>query len=183
MDGSSDTGTSSVTIDIHRYISYILYIKRIMQSTTRRKIFLARRKEVMSLRVMIINGTNGNMPENNTNAFLSAKAEELGISCEFFQGSSEGELVTLIQSAWDSADGVILNAGDYSHYSIAIRDAIASINKPVIELNLTNVYACEESRHTSMLSAVCKGVITGFGQDEYLLALHALAYEFTASKK
>lgn len=136
---------------------------------------------VLLMKIMIINGPDFNIldkpePPDVLNSRLERKAGDLGLSCEFFQSDSEGGLVTLIQNAWGSgADGVILNAGDYAHYSIAIRDAIASINKPVIEVHLTNIHSDEDFRHISMLSAVCKGIISGFGQDGYFLALYALA--------
>lgn len=133
------------------------------------------------MKIMVINASDFNVPDKtetreSLNSRLARRAEELGISCEFVNSDSEGGLVTLIQSAWgaDGADGVILNAGDYSYYSIAIRDAVASIDKPVVEVQLTNIHADEEDRRVSVLSAVCKGVIAGFGQDCYFLALHAL---------
>lgn len=133
------------------------------------------------MKIMVINASGLNMPDKpepheSLNSRLARRAEELGISCEFFNSDSEGGLVTFIQSAWgaNGADGVILNAGDYSYYSIAIRDAVASIDKPVVEVQLTNIHADEGDHRVSVLSAVCKGVIAGFGQDCYLLALHAL---------
>lgn len=139
------------------------------------------------MKIMVINGPGMNISGKSEtleslNSRLARQAEELGISCGFFQSNSEGELVTAIQNAI-SDDGVILNAGDYSHYSVAIRDAIASIKTPVIELHLTNVYASEEFRHSSMLSPVCKGIISGFGQEGYFLALSALHSEFGAKTR
>lgn len=144
------------------------------------------------MKIMVINGpemtmlgkSGDKMPGFETldsiNERLARLAGELGISCEFFTGNGEGELVTLIQSAWNAADGIILNAGNYAHYSIAIRDAIASVKKtPVIEVHLTNIFSEEEFRRYSMLSPVCKGVIAGFGADCYRLALYALASELS----
>jgi len=107
------------------------------------------------------------------NARLDKAAEQLNLQCDFFQSNSEGELVTAIQQA-DGTAGIILNAGAYSHYSIAIRDAIAAIKSPVVEVHLTNVYAREEFRHTSVIAPVCRGVVAGFGLQSYLLALLAL---------
>ncbi|MEM8863625.1 MAG: type II 3-dehydroquinate dehydratase, partial [Chloroflexota bacterium] len=83
-------------------------------------------------------------------------------------------LVTAIQEARNWADGILINPGAYTHYSIAIRDAISSIDLPVVELHISNVHAREEFRHKSVLSAVCLGVIAGFGRDSYFLAIEAL---------
>ena len=94
-----------------------------------------------------------------------------GDKCEFYQSNIEGEICTKIQSAQkDGFDGVILNAGAFTHYSYAIRDAIASITIPVVEVHMSNVHAREEFRHKSVLSEVCKGVICGFGKNSYILA-------------
>ena len=91
--------------------------------------------------------------------------------CEFFQSNIEGEICTKIQSAQtEGYDGVILNAGAFTHYSIAIRDAISSVTVPVIEVHISNVQAREEFRRTSGISPVCKGVICGFGKNSYILA-------------
>ena len=92
-------------------------------------------------------------------------------TCVFFQSNIEGELCTAIQNAQkDNVDGVILNAGAFTHYSYAIRDAIAAIKVPVIEVHMSNVHSREEFRRNSVLSPVCKGVICGFGKNSYILA-------------
>jgi len=91
-----------------------------------------------------------------------------GDDCEFFQSNIEGEICTAIQTA--QADGIILNAGAFTHYSYAIRDAIASVKIPVVEVHMSNVHAREEFRSKSVLSAVCKGVVLGFGKNSYILA-------------
>ncbi len=91
-----------------------------------------------------------------------------GDDCEFFQSNIEGEICTAIQTA--QADGIILNAGAFTHYSYAIRDAIASVKVPVVEVHMSNVHAREEFRSKSVLSAVCKGVVLGFGKNSYILA-------------
>lgn len=91
-----------------------------------------------------------------------------GDDCEFFQSNIEGEICTAIQTA--KADGIILNAGAFTHYSYAIRDAIASVKIPVVEVHMSNVHAREEFRSKSVLSAVCKGVVLGFGKNSYILA-------------
>ncbi len=89
--------------------------------------------------------------------------------CTFFQSNIEGEICSAIQRG-NGYDGVILNAGAFTHYSIAIRDAISSIDTPVIEVHMSNVHAREDFRHTSVLSAVCRGVVLGFGKNSYILA-------------
>ncbi|MDR1953884.1 MAG: type II 3-dehydroquinate dehydratase [Clostridiales Family XIII bacterium] len=134
--------------------------------------------------IVVINGPNLNMlgerePDKygsetlaEINAYLTVKAAELGLSLTFLQSNVEGELVTAIQDA-AGADGVILNAGAYTHYSIAIRDAIASITVPVVEVHLSNIYKREEFRHVSVIAPVCKGSVAGFGKDSYLLALYS----------
>jgi 3-dehydroquinate dehydratase-2 len=91
--------------------------------------------------------------------------------CQFYQSNIEGEICTKIQQAdAEGFDGVILNAGAFTHYSYAIRDAIASITTPVVEVHISNVHAREEFRHKSVLSEVCRGVIAGFGEASYILA-------------
>jgi 3-dehydroquinate dehydratase-2 len=140
-------------------------------------------------RIVVVNGPNLNLlgarePDKygretleTINERLARKASELGAACEFFQSNSEGELVSAIQRAAD-ADGIILNAGAYTHYSVAIRDAIAAIGAPVVEVHLSNVHAREEFRRVSMIAPVCRGVIAGFGAKSYVLALYALARDF-----
>ncbi|MDR1797771.1 MAG: type II 3-dehydroquinate dehydratase [Clostridiales Family XIII bacterium] len=135
--------------------------------------------------IAVINGPNLNMlgmrePDKYGTETLEiikerilAAAEGLDIAIAFFQSNIEGELVTAIQQA-GALDGIILNAGAYTHTSVALRDAISAVAAPVVEVHLTNVMAREEFRHISMLSAVCKGVISGFGADSYVLALRAL---------
>ncbi|MDR0851430.1 MAG: type II 3-dehydroquinate dehydratase [Clostridiales Family XIII bacterium] len=137
-------------------------------------------------KIVIINGPNLNMlgvrePEQygtltleNINAMLTARAHALDMQLEFFQSNIEGELVTAIQSAAD-ADGVILNAGAYTHYSIAIRDAISSVKTPVVEVHLSNIHAREDFRHVSVISPVCKGSVAGFGEMSYVLALYSFS--------
>jgi 3-dehydroquinate dehydratase-2 len=118
-------------------------------------------------------GTYGNETLEDINRRIARKAAEIGAECEFFQSNSEGELVTAIQRAKHSS-GVILNAGAYTHYSIAIRDAVAAIETPVVEVHLSNVHARENFRRLSVIAPVCRGVIAGFGAESYLLALYAL---------
>lgn len=137
-------------------------------------------------RIVIINGPNLNLlgtrePDKygkdslqKINDSLVNESEKLDVQCEFFQSNVEGELVSAIQNA-AGADGVILNAAAYTHYSIAIRDAVAAIAAPVVEVHLSNVSAREEFRQPSMIAPVCCGTIAGFGAKSYVLALWALA--------
>ena len=114
-------------------------------------------------------GVYGTQTLDQINAEISAHFK--GDKCEFIQCNIEGEICTAIQSADKNGfDGVILNAGAYTHYSIAIRDAIASVKTPVIEVHMSNVHAREEFRHKSVISEVCRGVICGFGKNSYILA-------------
>ena len=106
------------------------------------------------------------------NSMLKARAEEAGLDrIEFFQSNFEGEIVEAIQKARDRYDFILLNPGAFTHYSIAIRDAIASIQVPVIEIHLSNVHKREEFRHHSVLAPVVMGQVIGFGADSYMGAL------------
>lgn len=133
------------------------------------------------MKLLFINGVNLNMTGlrerdvyggetlDEINARIAAHFK--GDICEFFQSNSEGEICSEIHSAAaENFDGIVLNAGAYTHYSYAIRDAIASVDVPVVEVHMSNVYAREEFRHKSVISAVCKGVVAGFGKDSYILA-------------
>ncbi len=105
---------------------------------------------------------------------MKAFADANGMDIEFFQSNFEGEIVDKIQECLGDADGIIINAGAYTHTSIAIRDAIAAVQLPTIEVHLSNVYRREEFRQKSMLAPVCAGVITGFGPFSYHLAMVAM---------
>lgn len=130
------------------------------------------------MRLLFINGVNINMTGkrqkevygtrtlNEINAEIAAHFKD--DECEFYQSNIEGEICTKLHTA--DCDGIILNAGAFTHYSYAIRDAITSIDIPVIEVHMSNVHAREEFRRTSVISAVCKGTITGFGKNSYILA-------------
>lgn len=98
--------------------------------------------------------------------------------CEihYFQSNIEGEMIDRLHATGFSSDGIILNAGAYTHTSVALHDAIKSVPAPVVEVHISNVHAREAFRHHSMLAAVCKGVIAGFGMDSYRLALEALLH-------
>ena len=108
-------------------------------------------------------------------ARIAERAKTLGLQVSFDQSNSEGGLIDRLHACIGTADGVILNAGAYTHTSYAIRDAIAAIRLPVIEVHLSNIHAREEFRHTSVIAPVCRGQIAGFGALSYLLALQAFA--------
>jgi 3-dehydroquinate dehydratase-2 len=110
---------------------------------------------------------------------LTALASERGYDVSAVQSNVEGELVDALHSARTTAAGVVFNPGAYTHTSIALRDAISAVELPVVETHLSNVHAREEFRHTSMLTAVCLGVVGGFGRDSYRLALDALISHLT----
>lgn len=101
------------------------------------------------------------------------RADSKGVVVEFKQSNLEGELVAWIQQASGKCDVIVLNAAAYTHSSIALRDAISAVGLPTIEVHLSNVHAREEFRHKSLISAVCRGIITGFGPYSYILALEA----------
>ena len=101
-------------------------------------------------------------------------ASELGYNCEIYQSNIEGELINKLQEARHAFDGIVLNAGAYTHYSYAIRDAIASIHIPCIEVHFSNVSSREDFRSKSVIAPVCAGSIAGFGKYSYMLAMRGL---------
>jgi 3-dehydroquinate dehydratase-2 len=137
------------------------------------------------MKVLFLNGPNLNLlgqrePDvygNATLADIEAKVREraktLGVGVDFRQSNLEGELVDWIQQAKGKHDVVVLNAAAYTHTSIALRDAIAAVGVPTIEIHLSNIHAREKFRHKSLIAPVCWGQISGFGQKSYLLALEA----------
>lgn len=118
-------------------------------------------------------GVYGSETLESINEELSAYCKKHGHAVDFYQSNLEGELCTKLQQAEGKYDGIVLNAGAFTHYSYAIRDAIAAITVPVVEVHMSNVYAREEFRHKSVLTEVCKGEILGFGKNSYLLALRS----------
>ena len=135
------------------------------------------------MKVLILNGPNLNLLGKREQSVYGAQTfetyfEELvdrypGVQLEYFQSNVEGEIVNKLQSS--DAEQILLNAGGYTHTSVAIRDAIAAIQTPVTEIHISNVLAREEFRHTSLIGGVCRGSITGFGLDSYRLGLEAIA--------
>ena len=144
-------------------------------------------RQPMSKPIFVLNGPNLNMLGVREPAVYGSetledvrrraetRAQALGLTIDFRQSNMEGELVTWIQEARDKADGIILNAGAYTHTSVAILDALSAAEKPVIELHLSNVFRRESFRHHSYVAPAAQGVICGFGPKGYELALEAMA--------
>ncbi|WP_316829414.1 type II 3-dehydroquinate dehydratase [Pedobacter aquatilis] len=136
------------------------------------------------MKIQIINGPNLNLlgvrePSiyGNTNIedyIKELKAIYTSIEIDYFQSNVEGELINKLHEIGFSYDGIILNAGGYTHTSVALADAIAAIKTPVVEVHISNIYAREEYRHVSLTGKNCKGVLTGFGMKGYKLALESL---------
>ena len=118
-------------------------------------------------------GVYGTKTLNEINVELSEFCARAGHTAEFFQSNLEGEICTVIQNAEGVYDGIVLNAGAFTHYSYAIRDAIAAVSVPVAEVHLSNVHAREEFRRKSVLTEVCRGEVLGFGINSYKLALES----------
>ena len=141
-------------------------------------------------KILILNGPNLNMlgtrqPEiyghinlKEIETACEALANELQVEVYFAQTNYEGELVSLIQKANGKYEGIIINAGGYSHTSVAIRDSLALFSGMIIEVHISNIYGREEFRHTSMISSISNGVIVGLGAQSYNLAMRALAESF-----
>ncbi|MBR1384435.1 MAG: type II 3-dehydroquinate dehydratase [Ruminococcus sp.] len=119
-------------------------------------------------------GVYGTDTFDSINDEIKEKALAAGLYCEVFQSNHEGEIIDELHLARKNYDGVILNAGAYTHYSYAIRDAIAAIKIPVVEVHLSNIHSRDEFRHTSVIAPVCVGQIAGFGKYSYFLAVSAL---------
>ena len=137
-------------------------------------------------KVMVINGPNldllgvrektiyGEDSLETINRWLEEEGRKLGLELEFFQSNHEGALVDALHDARTRCDGVVLNAAAYTHTSVALRDAIAAIRLPCVEVHLSNVHAREEFRHHSYIAPVCVGSVCGFGRYSYLMALQGL---------
>lgn len=143
--------------------------------------------KTMAKHVLVLNGPNLNMLGKREPAIYGAQtlsdvetlcrvaADEFGLSIDFRQSNHEGELVTWIQEALGTADGILINPGAYSHTSVAIHDALKAVNLPAAEVHISNIHQREAFRHHSYVSAVAFGVICGFGTLGYRLALEAMA--------
>jgi len=136
-------------------------------------------------RILIINGPNLNLlgkrepeiygQENFDTALVKWQQEYNTLSITYFQSNIEGEIINKIHEVGFDIEGIVLNAGAYTHTSVAIADAIKSVTTPVVEVHISNTFARESFRHHSFLSPVCKGIIVGFGFDSYRLALSFFA--------
>lgn len=137
-------------------------------------------------KILVINGPNldllsvrepgiyGDRSLAEINANIESYAKSFDIRCSFFQSNSEGAIIDAIHSVITGYDGCIINAGAYTHYSYAIYDAIRAVNKPFIEVHLSNIHAREEFRHKSVIAPACVGNIAGFGKNSYFLAVNAM---------
>ena len=143
--------------------------------------------------ILVLNGPNLNLlgvrePKTYGSETLAdieeaclERAAALDLALDFRQSNHEGQLVDWIQEARESADGIIINAGAYTHTSIAILDALRACELPIIEVHLSNIFAREAYRHHSYISSIARGVICGFGAQSYILALDAIAYVLEAA--
>ncbi|HUS35702.1 MAG TPA: type II 3-dehydroquinate dehydratase [Verrucomicrobiae bacterium] len=146
------------------------------------------------MRVLFLNGPNLNLLGHrepdvygkttlaDIEARVRGRANSLGATIDFRQSNTEGELVSWIQQAKNNFDAIVINAAAYTHTSVALRDAISAVGVPTIEIHLSNVHAREEFRHRSLIAAVCKGQIAGFGPNSYILGLEA-AVNINAGKE
>tara|TARA_B100001063_G_C16646302_1_gene493531 strand:+ start:50 stop:499 length:450 start_codon:yes stop_codon:yes gene_type:complete len=137
-------------------------------------------------KIIIVNGPNLNLlGEREKEKYGNVSLADIENSCiefskkneivlSFFQSNIEGELVELIQKSRNEQDGLVINAGGYTHTSIAMHDALKILKIPIIELHITNIYNREEFRHKSLISKIAKGILCGFGTDGYIMALQAM---------
>ena len=138
------------------------------------------------MRIQIINGPNLNLLGTREPEIYGKKGFEEylhvlrnafpDIRIDYYQSNVEGELINKIHEVGFELDGIVLNAGAYTHYSLALMDAIKCVSTPVVEVHISNVHQREEFRHHSAISTACKGVICGFGLDSYRLAIEALLH-------
>ena len=146
------------------------------------------------MKILFLNGPNlnllgqrepaiyGRTTLDELEAMIKAKGAALGATVEFRQSNSEGELVAWIQEAKAKFDAIVLNAAGYTHTSVALRDAIAAVQVPTVEIHLSNIHAREEFRQKSLIAPVCVGQISGFGVNSYVLGLEAAVNVIGTSK-
>ncbi len=139
------------------------------------------------MRILVVHGPNLNLLGQREpgiygvkslaeiDALLEKRAGELGVSVAAFQSNSEGDIIDFLQAQAPQTDGLVINPGALTHYGFSLRDAIASLNKPTIEVHISNIYAREEWRHKSAIAPVALGQISGLGWQGYIVALEALA--------
>lgn len=141
----------------------------------------------MKKNILVVHGPNINLTGEreasvygketfeSINQQIADYAAGLSLNCEIYQSNIEGELINKIHEARHNCDGIVLNAGAYTHYSYALRDAISAVHIPCIEVHFSNVFGREEFRSKSVIAPVCAGSISGFGKYSYMLALNGLA--------
>ncbi len=150
------------------------------------------------MKILVINGPNINLTGEREaahygsetldaiNAKLTDKAKEIGVEIEFYQSNCEGAIIDRLHASRAAVNGgidaIVLNAGAYTHYSYAIRDAISAIKLPVVEVHMSNIHARESFRHESVLAPVCVGQICGFGWYSYVLGLYAAVNALNTEK-
>ena len=140
----------------------------------------------MNKKILVINGPNlnllgsrekekyGNVSLQDIQKKCEAHSGEIGLKIDFKQSNVEGEIVNFIQDAREKYEGIIINAGGYTHTSVAILDALLAVKKPTIELHITNIYKREDFRHKSLISKAADGIICGLGEDGYIMALDGI---------
>lgn len=138
------------------------------------------------MKILVINGPNlnflgirekgvyGSGSYDELCSYIEKEAKTLKLSVNILQSNIEGEIINFIQSAYEKFDGIVINPGAYTHYSIALHDAIKSVNMPVVEVHLSNIHNREEFRKNSVTAPACSGQISGFGFESYILGLKAL---------
>lgn len=145
-----------------------------------------------NLKILVLHGPNlnllgqrepeiyGNLTLKHVDKLLLEKGRKMGVDVDCFQSNHEGAIVDNIHQAFGNYEGIVINAGAYTHTSVAIRDALAGVNLPTVEVHLSNIYRREEFRHHSYIAPISVGQISGFGVDSYLLGLQALVNHITS---